>query len=62
MIRFEERLHGRTQTHATEKVRLRKYIVTEEVTLTVALRHEEFRLEREPLHHDDREQTTEDPR
>jgi len=30
-------------------VRLRKYIVTEERTITVQLRHEEFRLEQEPI-------------
>lgn len=30
------------------RVRLRKVIVTREVTLTVQLRHEEFRLDRQP--------------
>ncbi|WP_434620342.1 YsnF/AvaK domain-containing protein [Arthrobacter sp. A5] len=47
--RSEEQLRVRTQTHETEKVWLRKYIVTEEVTLTVPVSHEEFRLEREPI-------------
>lgn len=45
----EEALRIRTQIHGTEKVRLRKYIVTEDVTLTVSVSREEFRLEREPI-------------
>ncbi len=49
MVRSEERIRVRTGTYETGKVRLCKYIVTEEVTMTVPVSHEEFRLEREPL-------------
>jgi len=49
MTRSEERLRVGVSRRATERVRLRKYVVTEEVTQTVQVRREEFRLEREPL-------------
>jgi uncharacterized protein (TIGR02271 family) len=49
MTRSEERLHVGTETVQTGKARLRKYIVEETVTQTVPLRHEEIRLEREPI-------------
>ncbi|MGO4690501.1 DUF2382 domain-containing protein [Glaciibacter sp. 2TAF33] len=49
MTRSEERLHVGTESTETGRVRLRKYIVTENVTRTVPVSHEEVRLEREPI-------------
>lgn len=49
MTRSEERLHVGTERVATERVRLRKYVVTEEKTITVPVTHEEVRLERVPI-------------
>ena len=49
MIRSEEEvLAGTTQPRPTERVRLRKVKVTENVTRTVPVRREEVRLEHEP--------------
>jgi len=48
-IRHEERLHVGTESVATERVRLQKYIVSEERTITVTVRREEVRVLREPL-------------
>ena len=49
MTRSEERLHVGTETVQTGKARLRKYIVSETVTETVPVSHEEVRVEREPI-------------
>ena len=49
MTRSEERLHVGTENVETGKARLRKYIVTENVTRTVPVSHEEVRIEREPI-------------
>jgi uncharacterized protein (TIGR02271 family) len=49
----EEQLAVSTRAVATERVRLRKHVVTEEVTLTVTLRRERFTVEREPLGEDE---------
>ena len=49
MTRSEEQLHVGTEKVATGKARLRKYIVTENVTKTVPVSREEVRLEREPI-------------
>lgn len=49
MIRSEERLAVGTVVEATERVRITKYIVTEEVTHTFTLRREEIRVEHLPL-------------
>ena len=49
MTRSEERLHVGTENVETGRVRLRKYIVTEDVTRTVPVSHEEVRIEREPI-------------
>jgi uncharacterized protein (TIGR02271 family) len=49
MTRSEERLHVGTQQVQTGRARLRKYIVTEMVTQTVPVSHEEVRVEREPI-------------
>jgi uncharacterized protein (TIGR02271 family) len=49
MTRSEQELHvGRTQ-HETGRARLRKYVVTDEVTKTVPVQREEVRVEREPV-------------
>ncbi|WP_052274040.1 PRC and DUF2382 domain-containing protein [Arthrobacter sp. L77] len=49
MIRSEERLRVRTETHAAARVRLRKYVVTEEARQTVPLLKEELLIGREPI-------------
>jgi uncharacterized protein (TIGR02271 family) len=49
MTRSEERLHVGTENVETGRARLRKYIVTENVTTTVPVSHEEIRVEREPI-------------
>jgi uncharacterized protein (TIGR02271 family) len=45
----EEQLVVDTQPRPTERVRVRKRVVTEEVTLTIPLRREELVIEREPI-------------
>ena len=49
MTRSEERLHVGTEQTEAGRARLRKYVVTENVTRTVPVSHEEVRLEREPI-------------
>jgi uncharacterized protein (TIGR02271 family) len=49
MTRSEERLEVGTETETVGKARLRKYVVTENVTKTVPVSHEEVRIEREPI-------------
>lgn len=49
MTRSEEQLRVGTESVETGRVRLRKYVVTEDVTTTVPVSHEELRVEREPL-------------
>jgi uncharacterized protein (TIGR02271 family) len=49
MTRSEERLHVGTEQRETGRARLRKYIVTENVSTTVPVSHEEVTLEREPI-------------
>jgi len=49
MTRSEERLHVGTEQAEAGRARLRKYVVTENVTQTVPVSHEEVRLEREPV-------------
>ncbi|WP_206790037.1 DUF2382 domain-containing protein [Amycolatopsis sp. MtRt-6] len=49
MTRSEERLDVGTEQVETGHVRLRKYVVTEEQQVTVPVRHEEVRVEREPV-------------
>ncbi len=49
MTRSEERLRVGTQNVETGRARLRKYIVTENVTQTVPVSREEVRIEREPI-------------
>ncbi|QIK75301.1 DUF2382 domain-containing protein [Nocardioides piscis] len=49
MTRSEEQLNVGTETREAGRARLRKYIVTENVTTTVPVSREEVRLEREPI-------------
>jgi uncharacterized protein (TIGR02271 family) len=49
MTRSEEQVRVGTETRETGRARLRKYVVTENVTQTVPVSREEVRLEREPI-------------
>jgi uncharacterized protein (TIGR02271 family) len=49
MTRSEEEVHVGTSRRERGRVRLRKYVVTEEVRRTVPVRREEARIEREPI-------------
>jgi uncharacterized protein (TIGR02271 family) len=49
MTRSEEELHVGTEQRERGRARLRKYVVTEEVTTTVPVQREEIRVEREPI-------------
>ncbi len=49
MTRSEEELHVGTREQETGKVRLRKHVVTENVTQTVPVQREEVSIEREPI-------------
>jgi uncharacterized protein (TIGR02271 family) len=56
MTRSEEQLHVGTERVSAGKARLRKYVVTENVTTTVPVTHEEVRIEREPITEANRDQ------
>lgn len=58
MVRSEERLRVGTETTAATRVRVVKYVVTEEVQVTVPLRREEIRIEEVPLDAPDVEDET----
>jgi len=49
MTRSEEQLRVRTESRAVGRVRLRKHLVTEYQQVTVPVRREEIRVEREPV-------------
>jgi uncharacterized protein (TIGR02271 family) len=49
MTRSEERLNVGTRSEQVGRARLRKYVVTENVTETVPVSREEVRVEREPI-------------
>jgi uncharacterized protein (TIGR02271 family) len=49
MTRSEEELHVGTQTRERGRGRLRKYVTTEQQQVTVPVRREEVRVEREPI-------------
>jgi uncharacterized protein (TIGR02271 family) len=49
MTRSEEELRVGTERREAGRARLRKYVVTEEVTKTVPVQREEVRVEREPI-------------
>jgi uncharacterized protein (TIGR02271 family) len=56
MTRSEEELRVGTQERESGRVRLRKYIVTDEVQKTVPVKREEVRVEREPITEANRDQ------
>jgi uncharacterized protein (TIGR02271 family) len=58
MTRSEEELRVGTTQRETGRARLRKYIVTENVTQTVPVQREEVRLEREPITDGNRDAAT----
>lgn len=49
ITRMEERLEVAVERHPTERVRLRKHVVTQQETVTVTVRREELRIERSPI-------------
>ncbi|WP_229070256.1 YsnF/AvaK domain-containing protein [Actinoplanes sp. DH11] len=49
MTRSEQRLVAGTEVYEVGRARLRKHVVTENVQITVQVRREELRLEREPI-------------
>ncbi|AXK85521.1 hypothetical protein CRM89_02560 [Nocardia sp. FDAARGOS_372] len=49
LIRSEERLEVGTERETVGRARLRKYVVEEDQTINVPTRHEEVRVEREPI-------------
>ncbi|MBF6329567.1 PRC and DUF2382 domain-containing protein [Nocardia transvalensis] len=49
IVRSEERLNVRTEPEEVGKARLRKYVVTEDQSVTVPVQHEEVHVEREPI-------------
>jgi stress response protein YsnF len=49
MTRSEERLVAGTEVYEAGWARLRKYVITEDVQITVQVRREELRLERETI-------------
>jgi uncharacterized protein (TIGR02271 family) len=49
VTRTEQQLLVDIERYEASRVRLRKYIVTEEVSLTIALSHEELQIEREVI-------------
>ncbi|MGI8868176.1 MAG: PRC and DUF2382 domain-containing protein [Mycobacteriales bacterium] len=55
MTRSEEQLHVGTEQVPSGRARLRKYVVTENVSTTVPVSHEEVRVEREPITEANRE-------
>ncbi len=61
MIRSEEQLRVGTQRSSAGQFRLRKYIVTENVTQTVPVSHEEIRIERVPIAEANRGQAIDAP-
>jgi uncharacterized protein (TIGR02271 family) len=61
MTRSEEELRVGTRTQETGRVRLRKYVVTENVQQTVPVQREEVRIEREPITDTNRDQALDGP-
>jgi stress response protein YsnF len=49
MTRSEQRLVAATEVYETGRARLRKYVVTEDVQITVQVRREQLRVEHEPI-------------
>ncbi|MHA7279490.1 YsnF/AvaK domain-containing protein [Arthrobacter sp. MDT2-2] len=61
MTRSKEELRVGAETRETGRARLRKHVVTENVSETVPLRHEEVRVEREPITDANRDAATSGP-
>jgi uncharacterized protein (TIGR02271 family) len=61
MTRSEERLNVGTRSQEAGRARLRKYVVTEQVSQTVPVSHEEVRVEREPITDANRPAATDGP-
>jgi uncharacterized protein (TIGR02271 family) len=61
MTRSEEQINVGTRTQESGRARLRKYVVTEQVTQTVPVSHEEVRIEREPITDANRAAATDGP-
>jgi uncharacterized protein (TIGR02271 family) len=61
MTRSEEELTVGTRQREAGRARLRKYVVTDMVTKTVPVSHEEVRIEREPVTDANRGQATDGP-
>jgi uncharacterized protein (TIGR02271 family) len=61
MTRSEEELHVGTARRERGRVRLRKYVVTEQVQKTVPVQREEVRVEREPITDENRDQALAGP-
>jgi uncharacterized protein (TIGR02271 family) len=61
MTRSEERLDVDTERVVTGRVRLRKYVVTENVATTVPVSHEEVRIEYEPIAKTDHDSAQDSP-
>jgi uncharacterized protein (TIGR02271 family) len=61
MTRSEEELHVGTERREAGRARLRKYVVTEQVTQTVPVQREEVRIEREPITDQNRGQALDGP-
>jgi uncharacterized protein (TIGR02271 family) len=61
MTRSEEELRVGTAERESGRVRLRKYVVEDEVTQTVPVRREEVRVEREPITDANRDDATSGP-
>lgn len=53
MVRSEEEIELERTRRPMGRARLRKFVVTEDVTMTVPVRHEEVRVVREPLQGDE---------
>ena len=61
MTRSEEELRVGTTERESGRVRLKKYIVEDEVTKTVPVRREEVRVEREPITDANRDDAVDGP-
>lgn len=61
MTRSEEELRIGTRKQKSGGARLRKHVVTEQVTKTVPVQHEELRIEREPITDGDRDRALDGP-
>lgn len=61
MTRSEERLRVGTERFETGRARLVKYVVTEDVEEAVPVRHEEVRIEREPITEANRQEAMSGP-